>query len=112
MSLGVRSTDTRLSKRITKPIIPTWAATISELRQHLRMTQASLAQHLRCSPMAVSRWESGHHAPPSHVYIELGNLAGDPDCWYFWARAGLRSEDLMRVLPKLVSRMNQQNQRG
>ena len=37
--------------------------------------------------------------PPSHSYIEIGNLAGDPLCWYFWERAGLRSDDLMRVMP-------------
>jgi SOS-response transcriptional repressor LexA len=62
--------------------------------------------------MAVSRWESGSHAPPSHIYIELGTLAGDPDCWYFWARAGLRTEDLMRVLPKLISRINKRSHQG
>ena len=33
------------------------------------------------------------------MYIQLGNLAGDPECWYFWERAGLHSADLMRVLP-------------
>ena len=54
--------------------------------------------------MGVSRWERGAQEPPSHSYIELGNLAGDPDCWFFWGRAGLRSEDLMRVLPKLQKR--------
>ena len=54
--------------------------------------------------MGVSRWERGAQEPPSHSFIQLGNLAGDPDCWFFWERAGLRSEDLMRVLPKLRSR--------
>jgi SOS-response transcriptional repressor LexA len=54
--------------------------------------------------MGVSRWERGAQEPPSHSYIELGNLAGDPDCWFFWGRAGLRSEDLMRALPELRNR--------
>ena len=51
--------------------------------------------------MVVSRWERGAQEPTAGSYIELGNLAGDPLCWYFWGRAGLRSEDVMRVLPKL-----------
>ncbi len=37
------------------------------------------------------------------------HLAGDPDCWYFWGRAGLRSEDVLRVLPKLRNRFQQPN---
>lgn len=55
--------------------------------------------------MTVSRWERGAQEPPSHAYIELGNLAGDPDCWFFWGRAGLRNEDLMRVVPGLRRRL-------
>jgi SOS-response transcriptional repressor LexA len=57
--------------------------------------------------MGVSRWERGEQEPPSHSYIELGNLAGDPQCWFFWGRAGLRAEDLMRVLPKRRKRIGQ-----
>lgn len=53
--------------------------------------------------MAVSRWERGAQEPPIGSYVELGTLAGDPLCWYFWGRAGLRKEELMRVLPKLRS---------
>ena len=55
--------------------------------------------------MAISRWERGAQEPPSHNYIELGNLSGDPDCWYFWARAGLRNEDVMRVMPGMRRRI-------
>jgi SOS-response transcriptional repressor LexA len=55
--------------------------------------------------MAVSRWERGEQEPPAHIYIELGNLAGIPHCWYFWGRAGLRRKDLMRVLPNLKKRL-------
>ena len=40
------------------------------------------------------------HEPTAGGYIELGNLAGAPLCWYFWGRAGLRAEDLRRVMPK------------
>jgi hypothetical protein len=55
--------------------------------------------------MTISRWERGAQEPPSHAYIELGNLAGDPDCWFFWGRAGLRNEDLLRVVPGLRRRL-------
>jgi len=57
--------------------------------------------------MAISRWERGAQEPVAGSYIELGNLAGDPLCWYFWSRAGLRKEDLMRVMPRLRRRFSQ-----
>jgi putative membrane protein len=55
--------------------------------------------------MAVSRWERGAQEPTARSYIELGNLAREPQCWYFWARAGLRHEDLMQVVPQLRRRL-------
>ena len=51
--------------------------------------------------MAVSRWERGAQEPPSHGYIGLGNIAPESTCWYFWERAGLRTENVLRVLPTL-----------
>jgi SOS-response transcriptional repressor LexA len=83
---------------------PVWASMICKLRQRLGLSQTTFGQEVHSSAMGVSRWERGVQEPPSHSYIELGNLAGDPDCWFFWGRAGLRSEDLMRVLPKLQKR--------
>ena len=77
---------------------------ISRLRQRLDLSQTAFEHEVHSSAMGVSRWERDAQEPPSHSYIELGNLAGDPDCWFFWGRAGLRSEDLMRVLPELRSR--------
>jgi SOS-response transcriptional repressor LexA len=56
--------------------------------------------------MSVSRWERGNQEPSADSYIELGNLAGAPVCWYFWGRAGLQTEDLMRVMPKLGKRFS------
>lgn len=81
---------------------------ITRLRQRLGLSQTAFGYEVRSSAMGVSRWERGAQEPPSHSYIELGNLAGDPDCWFFWGQAGLRSEDLMRVLPKLRNRFPQQ----
>src|SRR5580704_422661 len=83
---------------------PDWASMISRLRKRLGLSQTSFGHEVHSSAMGVSRWERGAQEPPSHSYIELGNLAGDPDCWFFWGRAGLRSEDLMRAIPKLRSR--------
>jgi hypothetical protein len=56
--------------------------------------------------MTVSRWERGAQEPPSHGYISLGNLSRDAGCWYFWERAGLRSEDVLRVLPTIQRSTN------
>jgi SOS-response transcriptional repressor LexA len=55
--------------------------------------------------MALSRWERGSHEPPAQAYIRLGNLAGDPECFWFWARAGLVGADFSRILPKPTSRL-------
>ena len=78
---------------------PEWASTISALRGRLDQSQTVFGQRLSSSAMVVSRWERGAQEPPAHGYIGLGNLARDESCWYFWERAGLRSEDVLRVLP-------------
>jgi SOS-response transcriptional repressor LexA len=85
---------------------PEWASTISELRGRLHQSQTAFGQRLSSSAMVVSRWERGAQEPTAGSYLELGNLAGDPLCWYFWGRAGLRNEDVMRVLPKLRDRLS------
>jgi transcriptional regulator with XRE-family HTH domain len=78
---------------------PEWARTISELRERLALSQTAFGQRLHCSAMAVSRWERGETEPSAKSYIQLGNLSGDPLCWFFWGRAGLSIADVMRVLP-------------
>lgn len=57
--------------------------------------------------MAVSRWERGTMEPSGSAYLKLGNIAGDPLCWYFWRRAGLTTADVMRVLPNANRRLKQ-----
>jgi SOS-response transcriptional repressor LexA len=95
----------RNGSRTTKSSIkPEWASNIARLRKRLDLNQTSFGQEVHSSAMGVSRWERGAQEPSSHSYIELGNLAGDPDCWFFWGRAGLRREDLLRVIPKLRGR--------
>jgi SOS-response transcriptional repressor LexA len=80
---------------------PPWAKAIRALRSRLKLNQAGLGARIGFSAMTVSRWERGAQEPPSHGYIGLGNLSRDAECWYFWERAGLRSEDVLRVLPTL-----------
>lgn len=82
-----------------------WAEHIINLRQRLKLSQSGLGRLLDSSAMAVSRWERAIQEPPANVYIQLGNITGDPECWYFWERAGLQSDDLMRVLPSIRSRL-------
>src|SRR5271168_462936 len=80
---------------------PPWAKAIRELWLRLKLSQSGLGARLGFSAMAVSRWERGAQEPPSHGYIGLGNLAHDDTCWDFWGRAGLRTEDVLRVVPDL-----------
>ena len=82
-----------------------WAKRILALRRRLKLSQSDLGKQMNASAMAVSRWERGVQEPPANVYIQLGNLTGDPECWYFWGQAGLSSDDLMRVLPAVRSRL-------
>jgi len=91
--------------RKSKSPSPEWARPIRELRQELGLNQADLGLRLHYSPMAISRWERGQQEPTDRAYIELGNLAGNPKCWYFWGRAGLHSENLLRVMPKMRDRL-------
>lgn len=80
---------------------PPWAKAIHNLRASLGLNQAEFGSRLGFSAMAVSRWERGAQEPPSHGYISLGNLAPESSCWYFWGRAGLRMENVLRVVPTL-----------
>jgi SOS-response transcriptional repressor LexA len=82
-----------------------WAKRIIALRRRLKMSQSELGKQMNSSAMAVSRWERGVQEPPANIYVQLGNLTGDPECWYYWGRAGLSSDDLMRVLPAARSRL-------
>lgn len=79
---------------------PEWAVQIERLRERLHLNQAGLARLLNVSPMAVSRWERAVNEPEAAYYIHMGTLTGDPDCWYFWQRAGLPASDLKRALRK------------
>jgi SOS-response transcriptional repressor LexA len=80
-------------------IVPEWSSAILSLRQRLGLSQSEFGTRLHYSAMAVSRWETGKQEPTSRCFIQLGNIAGQPECWLFWARAGLKSSDLRQLFP-------------
>jgi SOS-response transcriptional repressor LexA len=80
---------------------PAWARAIRDLRESLALNQGEFGSRLGFSAMAVSRWERGEQEPSAQAYIRIGNLARGTSCWYFWERAGLHSENVLRVLPTL-----------
>src|SRR3984957_2774388 len=80
-------------------ITPEWSGAILSLRQRLGLSQSEFGSRLHYSAMAVSRWETGKQEPTSRCFIQIGNIAGPPQCWLFWARAGLKSADLHKMLP-------------
>lgn len=77
-----------------------WPSAIFTLRQRLGLSQSQFGSRLHYSGMAVSRWETGKQEPTPGCFIQLGNIAGEPDCWLFWARAGLKSSDLRQMFAR------------
>jgi SOS-response transcriptional repressor LexA len=86
---------------------PEWSRQVEALRHRMTLSQSEFGVQLSRSAMAISRWERGILEPTGAAYIKLGNLAGDPLCWYFWRRAGLSTADVMRVLPDVNRRLSQ-----
>ena len=60
-----------------------WARRIIALRRRLQMSQSELGKQMNASAMAVSRWERGVQEPPANIYVQLGNLTGDPGVLVF-----------------------------
>jgi len=86
------------------PPVPEWADRILSLINHLKLTQAGLAERLGVSPATVSRWIQGKHEPTAEGYIALGNQAARSDAVYFWERAGMNVANLPDTgLHKLAS---------
>jgi SOS-response transcriptional repressor LexA len=85
---------------------PAWAKAIRDLRLRLKLSQSDLGGRIGFSAMTISRWERGTMEPPSNGYIGLGILSRNATCWFFWERAGLRSEDVLRALP-ILKRVSQ-----
>ena len=77
---------------------PEWADKLERLRGKLGISQAGLAKRLHVSAMAPSRWERGINEPPAEIYIQLGKMVGEPACWYFWEKAGLKKSDVLAAV--------------
>jgi SOS-response transcriptional repressor LexA len=97
----------RLRSEPTRIAAPEWSQKIVTFRHALKLSQSEFAKRLGSSTMAVSRWERGIQEAPADIYVQLGKLAGDPLCWYFWGCAGLRTVDVMRVLPAARQRLQE-----
>ncbi len=93
--------------RRSENVPPEWSLKVEGIRRGRKLSQAEFGAQLGVSAMAISRWERGVAEPAGETYIRLGNLAGDPLCWFFWKRAGLRLSDLTRVLPEARRRFAQ-----
>ena len=85
--------------------LPSWAARIETLRKRLGISQIVFSQRIGVAQSAVSNWEKGNKEPGADTYLQLGKIAGDPECWFFWERAGLSKTDIMRALPDLEDRL-------
>lgn len=68
---------------------PEWAQRVLALRKKLGLKQVDFATHFGVTQPAVSRWENGSKEPSVENYVRMGNLAGAPDCYWFWERVGL-----------------------
>ena len=93
--------------RKTENVPPEWSLKVEGVRRARNLSQADFGTQLGVSAMTVSRWERGVAEPSGQTYIRLGNIAGDPLCWFFWKRAGLRLSDVTRVLPGAQRRLAQ-----
>ncbi|MGA7918322.1 MAG: XRE family transcriptional regulator [Candidatus Acidiferrales bacterium] len=83
-----------------KRSLPEWTNKILKVRHRLGLNQSEFAARLNYSAMALSRWESGSHEPTSEAYIQMGNLAGEPEASWFWTRAGMKSADVSHIFPE------------
>ncbi len=107
LETGFPMSPKKLRGRKAKTAGPEWSQKIMNFRNGLNLSQSELAKRLGSSAMGVSRWERGSQEPPADIYIRLGNLAGDPLCWYFWGCARLVTADVMRVLPAARQRLHE-----
>jgi transcriptional regulator with XRE-family HTH domain len=88
-----------LTKKKTRTnTLPEWATQITALREHLQINQAELARRMECSAMTISRWERGLLQPSAEHFIQLGNLGGKTDAWFFWEMAGIEPAKMIQAL--------------
>jgi transcriptional regulator with XRE-family HTH domain len=74
--------------------LPEWATRVRALRKALGLKQLEFATRFSVTQAAVSRWENGSKEPSAENYIRMGNMAHEPECFWFWKKAGL---DVSRI---------------
>ncbi len=65
------------------------------------LSQEGLARTLGLSVSEVRRWDQGVRAPAPERAVQLGRMAGPPDCWLFWELAGITKSDVVRAVEEL-----------
>lgn len=78
---------------------------LRKLRAERRLSQSGLARALGITVPAVNHWETGRKQPDAASCIKLGKLAGHPDCWFWWGRAGLTEDELLASAPEIEARL-------
>jgi transcriptional regulator with XRE-family HTH domain len=78
---------------------PEWAQRVFALRKRLRLKQVEFGARFGVTQAAVSQWENGAKEPSIENYVLMGNNAGEPDCYWFWQKAGL-DLDQIRIREK------------
>jgi SOS-response transcriptional repressor LexA len=62
---------------------------IKKLRAAKRLTQHSLAEHLRVRSQVVASWEQGRKQPSARNYQQLAALAPPAEAWFFLGKIGV-----------------------
>jgi hypothetical protein len=84
-----------------KPVQPDWSKKIKALRRYLQTDRAQFARSVAYPVKKITLWEQGIEEPSAAAYVTLGNLAGEPSCWYFWTKARLYRDTPMPVMPSV-----------
>jgi transcriptional regulator with XRE-family HTH domain len=71
-------------------------------------THAQFAKRLGVTESAVSAWRTGRDVPSTEKCLALAELAGYPQCFWFWERAGLRREKLLSAAERLLSELTKE----
>jgi transcriptional regulator with XRE-family HTH domain len=76
---------------------PEWAQRVVSLRKQMGLSQVQFAELLAVTQGTVSRWESGVKQPSAEHFIQMGNLADEDECLWFWRRAGVDVNRIERI---------------
>lgn len=64
-------------------------------------TQAEFASQLGVTQPMISSWEAGRDEPTVENLLAFAELAGYPDCFWFWERAGLNKQRLLSAAERI-----------